>query len=391
MERERQQKMTPPAAQQPAAPPAAAPHSSAARSGPADPDAAADPARGQPPAPAPPSTATPPAGAPPAGAPPAGGPGTPRRHQAQRPVARRMPRPETRRRHRRPARRRCRADGAPCAAHGDRTVAAAAGAASLDAAPGKPAAAQQGPRRLEDFRGQRREVQEGGRTVITEPGRVIIRDPSGESFVRHDESSVSASARATSRPSVSATRHRTIVVRPDGSQIITVLAPDGRCCGGFAATRAAKSSSSSTTPIRDPRAVGGFYVDLPPPVIRIPYDRYIVDAADAPPDLIYETMEAPPVDRIDRRYTLDEIRYSPNVRMLMPSIDVNTINFESRLMGDPARPGREVAGDRRRPQPCHPAQSARGVPDRGSHRRDRQRHRQPVAVGSPRRIRRPNC
>ena len=27
----------------------------------------------------------------------------------------------------------------------------------------------------------------------------------------------------------------------------------------------------------------------------------------------------PLVDRIERRYTLDEVRYSPNVRMLMPS------------------------------------------------------------------------
>jgi OmpA-OmpF porin, OOP family len=45
--------------------------------------------------------------------------------------------------------------------------------------------------------------------------------------------------------------------------------------------------------------------------------------------LIYETMVAPPVERIDRRYSLDEIRYSPNVRMQMPSIDVNTINFET--------------------------------------------------------------
>jgi outer membrane protein OmpA-like peptidoglycan-associated protein len=80
---------------------------------------------------------------------------------------------------------------------------------------------------------------------------------------------------------------------------------------------------------RDPRAVGGFYVDLPPPVIRIPYNRYIVEADDAPPDLIYETMEAPPVDRIERRYTLDEIRYSPSVRQLMPSIDLNTITFET--------------------------------------------------------------
>jgi OOP family OmpA-OmpF porin len=80
---------------------------------------------------------------------------------------------------------------------------------------------------------------------------------------------------------------------------------------------------------RDPRGGGGFYVDLPPPVIRIPYDRYIVDSEDAPPDLIYDTMVAPPVDRIERRYSLDEIRYSPSVRQLMPSIDVNTINFET--------------------------------------------------------------
>src|SRR6202000_2596978 len=38
-------------------------------------------------------------------------------------------------------------------------------------------------------------------------------------------------------------------------------------------------------------------------------------------------MLAPPVERLDRRYSLDEIRYSPSVRQLMPSIDLNTINF----------------------------------------------------------------
>ena len=40
-------------------------------------------------------------------------------------------------------------------------------------------------------------------------------------------------------------------------------------------------------------------------------------------------MEAPPVERIERRYSLDEIRYSPSVRALMPSIDLNSINFET--------------------------------------------------------------
>jgi outer membrane protein OmpA-like peptidoglycan-associated protein len=35
------------------------------------------------------------------------------------------------------------------------------------------------------------------------------------------------------------------------------------------------------------------------------------------------------VDRIERRYTLDEIRYSPMVRQRMPSIDLDSINFET--------------------------------------------------------------
>ncbi len=80
---------------------------------------------------------------------------------------------------------------------------------------------------------------------------------------------------------------------------------------------------------RGPRGFGGFYVDLAPPVLRIPRDRYIVEADEASPELLYDTMMAPPVERIERRYSLDEIRYSASVRQRMPSIDVNSINFET--------------------------------------------------------------
>jgi OmpA-OmpF porin, OOP family len=199
---------------------------------------------------------------------------------------------------------------------------------NLTPLPAGPAAMTQGPRRLEDFRGERREVQEGGRTIITEPGRVIIRDPSGEAFVRHDEMERFRYGARDIQTQRVGNEMRTIVVRPDGSQIITVVAPDGSLLRRIRRDVRGEEFVIIDNSYRDPRAVGGFYVDLPPPVVRIPYDRYIVDASDAPPDLIYDTMEAPPVDRIDRRYSLDEIRYSPNVRMLMPSIDVNTINFD---------------------------------------------------------------
>jgi outer membrane protein OmpA-like peptidoglycan-associated protein len=192
-----------------------------------------------------------------------------------------------------------------------------------------PGAMAPGPRRMDDFRGERHETQEGGRTVFTEPGRVIVVDPGGQSFIRHDEQDRFRFGARNIRTQQDGRDTRTTVVRPDGSEIITVAGPDGQLLRRIRRDQQGREVIIIDNSYRDPSAVGGFYVDLPPPVIRIPYDRYIVDSEGAPPELIYDTMEAPPVDRIDRRYSLDEIRYSPSVRQLMPSIDVNTINFET--------------------------------------------------------------
>ena len=194
-------------------------------------------------------------------------------------------------------------------------------------APGAPLV---GPQRLEDFRGQRREVQEGGRTLIYEPGRVIVRDPGGQEFVRHDElERFRYGARDIRVMREDRGETRTVVIRPDGSQIVTITAPDGRLLRRIRRDIGGREIIIIDNTYRDPQAVGGFYVDLPPPEIRIPYNRYIVDAEEAPPDVIYDTLVAPPVERVQRRYSLDEVRYSPSVRQLMPSIDLNTITFET--------------------------------------------------------------
>ncbi|THD65145.1 MAG: OmpA family protein [Bradyrhizobium sp.] len=192
-----------------------------------------------------------------------------------------------------------------------------------------PGAVIQGPRRMDDFRSARRETQEGGRTVFTEPGRLIVVDPSGHSFIRHDEEDRFRYGARDIQTRQVGNDMQTIVVRPDGSQIITVTGRDGRLLRRIRRDQQGREIIIIDNSYIDPNAVGGFYVDLPPPVIRIPYDRYIVDADGAPPELLYDTMEAPPVERIERRYSLDEIRYSPSLRMLMPSIDLNTINFET--------------------------------------------------------------
>jgi outer membrane protein OmpA-like peptidoglycan-associated protein len=181
---------------------------------------------------------------------------------------------------------------------------------------------------MEDFRGARQESDQGGRKVFTEPGRIIVVDPSGQSFIRHNEEERFRFGARDIRTEQVGGETRTIVIRPDGSQIITVTGRDGQMLRRIRRDPMGREIIIIDNTYRDPLAVGGFYVDLPAPVIRIPYNRYIVEADEAAPDLIYETMLAPPVDRIQRRYSLDEIRYSPSVRQLMPSIDLNTINFE---------------------------------------------------------------
>jgi OmpA-OmpF porin, OOP family len=192
-----------------------------------------------------------------------------------------------------------------------------------------PGAVAQGPRRMEDFRGSRQESDQGGRKVFTEPGRVIVVDPGGHSFIRHNEEErFRFGARDIQTRQVGG-ETQTVVIRPDGSQIITVVGRDGQLLRRIRRDERGREIIIIDNSYRDPRAIGGFYVDLPPPVLRIPYNRYIVEADEASPELIYDTMEAPPVDRIERRYSLDEIRYSPSVRQLMPSIDLNSINFET--------------------------------------------------------------
>ncbi|WP_342613765.1 OmpA family protein [Bradyrhizobium sp. NL2] len=182
---------------------------------------------------------------------------------------------------------------------------------------------------IADLHNQRREAIEGGRTVYTEPDRIIIRDPGGQAYVRGNDLYRFRYGARDIRTDTIGGETRTVVIRPDGSEVITVVGPDGSLLRRIRRDPGGREIIIIDNSYRDPRSVGGFYVDVPPPVVNMPYDRYIVDAQEASPDVIYQTMEAPPVQRIDRRYTLDEIRYSPNVRMQMPSIDVNTITFET--------------------------------------------------------------
>jgi outer membrane protein OmpA-like peptidoglycan-associated protein len=183
-------------------------------------------------------------------------------------------------------------------------------------------------RRLDELRKERRESREGKRTVIREPGRTIIRE-GGRTIIRHSEvDRFRRSGARNVRVERRGNETRTIVERPGGIRIITITDRDGRLI-----RRIRRHPDGREVVIIDnrPRRGGafGFFLDIAPPVIRIPRARYIVEAAGAPPALLYDTLIAPPAAPIERAYALDEIRYTANLRDRMPRIDLDTVTFET--------------------------------------------------------------
>jgi outer membrane protein OmpA-like peptidoglycan-associated protein len=186
---------------------------------------------------------------------------------------------------------------------------------------------------MDQLRSERRESTEGGRTIIREPDRTIIRE-GGQTVIRHSEDDRFRYGAQDVRVERRGTENVTTVVRPGNVRVVTTVDQNG-----FLLRRSRVLPDGREVILIDnrPRAAGvragsgygGFSVTLAPPTVRIPRDRYIVETERASPALIYETLLAPPVQAIERRYTLDEVRYSAPLRDRMPRIDLNTVTFET--------------------------------------------------------------
>jgi outer membrane protein OmpA-like peptidoglycan-associated protein len=69
-------------------------------------------------------------------------------------------------------------------------------------------------------------------------------------------------------------------------------------------------------------------VDLPPPRVTIPREKYVVEVERASQEDLVEAFTAPPVERVERRYTLDQVRQSQNLRERVRRVDVDTVIFD---------------------------------------------------------------
>lgn len=182
---------------------------------------------------------------------------------------------------------------------------------------------------VSEVRSRRREFTEDGVTVIHEPGRTIVRDGVGI-FIRHDETARFRDLGGDFRTERRGDEMISIYERPGGMRVITVTDENGqllRRIRRYPDGREVILIDNSFRPRA--RTFEEQIIVLPPPEYSMPRERYLVDAGGAPPEMIYEALTAPPVQRLPRRYTLDEVRHSPTVRAYTRSVDVNTINFDA--------------------------------------------------------------
>jgi outer membrane protein OmpA-like peptidoglycan-associated protein len=194
-----------------------------------------------------------------------------------------------------------------------------------------------GPRLLDEVKKDRKErVEAGGRRVIQEPGNRLILKQDNRAVIRHDEAERFGrrpGARAERRPDGNVA---TSYTRPDGTRVVTEVDAHGRLV-----RRYRRGADGREHNIIDNRrflrrlavgvgigAVAIAILNLPPPRVMIPREKYIVDYDSASDDDLYEALEAPPVEELERAYSLDEIRDNYELRQRMRHVELGNIIFE---------------------------------------------------------------
>lgn len=162
-------------------------------------------------------------------------------------------------------------------------------------------------------------------------GRVII-SIDNQTYVRHNDSRrFYEDGRQPEYERLGDGRYREIVERSDGTRVVTIRNRYGEVVQRSRIVRGGKEYVLYYAPElledrqdytwRDPGD------DLPPMRLGVPIDDYIIDTSSEPDRDYYEFLEQPPVERVERPYSLDEVRYSARIRDKVPRIDLDTITF----------------------------------------------------------------
>ena len=230
-----------------------------------------------------------------------------------------------------------------------------------------------------------------GTQIVKEIGDRIVIEFNNQIIVESsDRPRMSRGARDVYYEDLPRGRTRETVVRGDGTEVVTIrnaygdivrrsrITPDGR---EYVLVYVDDQYYDRLDDWRDPG------LDLPPMQLDVPVSDYILDAGRVDdPEAYYEFLERPPVERVERLYSVDEVKRSARIRDKTPRIELDTVTFEfgSAAIAESEIPRLQGVADAM--DEAAQEKPGRDLPDRGPYRRGRRGCRQSGAVRPPRRI-----
>ncbi|MEZ2329071.1 OmpA family protein [Mesorhizobium sp. RCC_202] len=183
----------------------------------------------------------------------------------------------------------------------------------------------------EDFARDRRRPK--GADVLKQFGDRVIIQFNNQTFVESNEAPrLTRGAKDVYYEDLSGGRSRETVERGNGVRVVTIrnrygdviqrsrVMPDGR---EYILSYVDERQDRDDGDWRDPGD------DLPPMRLTIPRRDYILDSEDVESDDdYYNFLEQPPVEKVQRLYSIDEVKRSARVRDIARRIDLDTLNFD---------------------------------------------------------------
>ncbi|CAN7487069.1 OmpA family protein [Pararhizobium sp. LjRoot255] len=164
----------------------------------------------------------------------------------------------------------------------------------------------------------------------TRDNRVVL-DFGDQIIVRGDDRPrLRRNAQETYYEELSRGRTREIIERPNGIRIVTIYNRYGDIVQRLRIDRDGREYLMIYAPEVDEGPRPPIYdvgEELPPMRLRVPVRDYIIDTSSEPDRDYYDFLAEPPVEQVERVYSIDEVRNSARIRDKVRRIDLDTITF----------------------------------------------------------------
>ncbi len=167
-------------------------------------------------------------------------------------------------------------------------------------------------------------INQDNRTVVNVDNTYVVRHDDSDRFIRGGERPI--------YEQLPRDRYRETIDQPDGDRVVTIRNRYGDIIQRSRIDARGHEYVLFYSPELEDRPDNDDYFrdpgeDLPPMRLLIPLSKYIIDTASNRNADYYDFLREPPVEPVERIYSVNEVRYSARIRDKIRRIDLDTITF----------------------------------------------------------------